>query len=104
LDDQVVLSEELIDMIFGNDVTDAMAALYRVWPQWDRLGEERKRALVNLSFQVDFQKLRQPKGFWCSMKSDDFDRAAQQIRDSLWFRQARPLRASRVVRQLVEGS
>ena len=103
LDDHVTLSDELVDRIFANDVTDAMAALYRVWPQWDRLSEPRKRAIVNLSFQVDIETLRRLKGFWAAMRDHDFARAAEYLRDSLWFRQARPNRASRVIRQIREG-
>jgi hypothetical protein len=103
LDDYMTLSDALIDLIFRNDVTDTMATLYRIWPQWDQLGEMRKRGLINWSFQMDYTAAARCKRFWHAVKLQKFDQAAQQLRDSPWFRETQSSRSSRVIRQLGDG-
>lgn len=102
LDDYTSLSDALIDVIFQNDVMDTMATLYRIWPRWDELGEMRKRGLINWSFQVDYKTVAHCKRFWNAVKQEKFDEAAQQLRESLWFRETQSSRSTRVIRQIGE--
>jgi len=103
LDDHMDLSDTLVDMIFRNDVMDTMATLYRIWPQWDELGEMRKRGLINWSFQADYATVARCKRFWHAVKLGEFSQAALQLQESLWFRETQPSRSSRVLRQIGDG-
>jgi hypothetical protein len=103
LDDYMSLSDTLVKMIFRSDVVDTMATLYRIWPQWDELGEMRKRGLINWSFQSDYTTLARCRGFWQAVKLAMFDQAAQQLQESLWFRESKASRSSRVIRQISDG-
>lgn len=103
LDDHVHLSEPLIDRIFADDVEDSIADLDGIWIGWRALSERRKRALINLSFQMGQQRLLGFRRFWVAMRAHDFDTAAAELKDSLWYRQTQASRTDRVRRQIREG-
>lgn len=103
LDDQTSLSEALVQLIFADDVDDAVRDLDAIWGGWRELTEDRKRALINLSFQMGQQRLRAFVRFWRSLMAKAYNNAADELMDSLWYKQTQPSRTSRVVRQIREG-
>lgn len=103
LDDHTVLSDALIDRIFAEDVDDAIKDLDAVWIGWRALSENRKRALINWSFQCGLNTMLQFRRFWAAMKAYEFEPAGQYLRESLWYRQTQPSRTERVIRQIQEG-
>lgn len=100
LDDQTTLSDALIDRIFREDVDDAISDLDAIWIGWRDLSENRKRALINWSFQCGMNTMLQFKRFWNAMKAHNFAAAADCLEESLWFKQTQPSRRIRVVRQI----
>lgn len=100
LDDHVVLSDALIDRIFAEDVEDACEDLDGIWIGWRGLDEERKRALINMSFQMGGPRLAAFRRMWAALRLHDFATAASEAKDSLWFRQTQESRTSRVIQQL----
>lgn len=103
LDDQVELSDALIDRIFADDVEDAVDDLDSIWTPWRGLSEARKRALINLSFQLGRDRLAAFPRFWAGLRRHDYEAAAAELVESLWYRQTQASRTSRVVRQIREG-
>lgn len=103
LDDHVVLSDGLIERIFAEDVEDACADLDAIWIGWRGLDEERKRALINMSFQMGGQRLATFRFMWAALRLRDFGTAAAEAKNSLWFDQTQESRTSRVIRQLAGG-
>lgn len=103
LDDHIEIDNDQIDRLLLEDVMDAIADLDQIWIGWRSLSENRKRALINWSFQCGLTTMLQFKRFWNAMRSHNFDLAAQSLEESLWFRQTQPSRTSRVIRQIREG-
>lgn len=103
LDDQTVLSDDLIDRIFREDIADAIGDVDAIWIGWRNLSEERKRALINMSFQMGGYRLAQFRLMWAALRAHDFVAAAHEAQDSAWFKQTQPSRTGRVLRQIREG-
>lgn len=103
LDDVVRLSDGLIDRILRDDVSDAVTDLDALWIGWRALSERRKRALINLSFQLGQDRFRAFRRFWAAMRAHQFDEAAHELRDSLWYHQTQASRTERVIRFMREG-
>lgn len=100
LDDEIVLTDAIIDRILDEDIQVAITTLDVIWIGWRALSEERKRALINLSFQMGYHRLKGFVRFWRSIHYHDFERAAAELKNSLWYRQTQESRKSRVVAQI----
>lgn len=103
LDDQVRLSDEIIQRIFREDCEDACEDLDSIWIGWRSLSERRKRALINMSFQMGGPRLTAFIRMWRALRNHDFDRAADEAKDSMWYVQTQASRTSRVLAQIREG-
>lgn len=97
------LSDRAIRVIFEDDVADAIAGLDSIWIGWRALSEKRKRALINLSFQLGVPRFLGFKKFWAALEQYDFEAAAHELEDSLWYRQTQLGRVHRVVNQIRYG-
>lgn len=103
LDDQVKLSDGIIRRIFEQDCEDACEDLDSIWIGWRGLSERRKRALINMSFQMGGPRLTAFVRMWRSLRLHDFAGAADEAKDSLWYMQTQASRTSRVLKQIREG-
>jgi len=103
LDDQVRLSDEIIQRIFTEDCEDACEDLDGIWIGWRSLSERRKRALINMSFQMGSQRLTAFVRMWRALRLHDFEAAADEAKDSLWYVQTQASRTGRVLAQIREG-
>lgn len=103
LDEVLELSDELIDRILADDVEDAIADLDAIWVGWRELSERRRRALINLSFQMGRVRLLTFRRFWAALKAGNYDAAADELIDSDWFHQTQASRTERVIRFVREG-
>ena len=97
------LSDRAIRVIFEDDVADAVADLDSIWVGWRALSEKRKRALINLSFQMGATRFLTFKKFWAALKQHDFTTAANELIDSKWYTQTQASRTNRVVNQIRNG-
>lgn len=97
------LSDRAIEVIFEDDVADAIADLDNIWIGWRSLTERRKRALINMSFQMGYSKLAAFVKMWAALKIGDYETASAEAKDSLWFHQTQEDRTSRVLLYLKEG-
>lgn len=76
-------AERLLD----DDIDDAIAGLDRHFPWWRTLDDVRQRVLAELSFNVGISKLRKFVHTMAAIQRRDWERAADQLMDSLWSHQ-----------------
>ena len=103
LDDHIELADDIIYRLFAADVLSAIANLDAIWIGWRALAEHRKRALINLSFQMGQSRLLGFLRFWRAIKLHDFETAAAELKDSLWYIQTQASRTGRVIEQIRNG-
>ncbi len=86
--DDVGISEKEAEALLANDVAKALEHL-RLEPYWLDLNEERQAVLLNMVVNLGwprfsgFAKMRQ------ALKAGDYDRAADEMQDSAWYRQVK---------------
>jgi lysozyme len=101
LEDVGITKDEAL-YLFGNDINRVVQEIEDVLPWFSSLSDARQRALCNLAFQMGIVGLLKFKRMLAAMKVGDFAAAANEARDSLWYRQT-PERAKRVIALIREG-
>lgn len=89
---------ELLDQ----DITIAMRRLNNIFPAWRELDDVRQRAMINLTFNLGY-KLGDFRRFLHAAKSGDWDKAADALIQSRWYKQVR-LRGPRIVHAIRTGT
>lgn len=74
----------------------------RALPSFDDLSEARKRALVNMSFNLGLPRLLGFKNMLAALAAHDYERAAAEALKSVWARQVGD-RAQRIATMIREG-
>ncbi len=95
------ISKGVLELMFAEDVKDAQATLTKLVPHWWTFDEARQNALVELAFNMG-GKLAGFAHMLMAVNSGAWDRAADELQDSLWFRQV-GRRGPRLVRTLRTG-
>lgn len=100
--DDVGISKEEADMMLANDIARAKSDLSELAP-WDAgLDEVRQAVLIDMCFNLGKNGLSKFKRFLAAMQDGDWRRAAQEMRDSLWWAQVGS-RAVRLERMVLDG-
>lgn len=100
--DDVGISPAEAETLLANDIARAAAGLDGALPWWRDLSAGRRRALVNMAFNLGLPGLLNFRGMLGALRAGDFGRAADEALDSLWARQV-GARAGRVAALLREG-
>lgn len=87
--------------ILDRDIEIAERNLTTIYPKWVELDEVRQRCMLNLSFNLG-GKLAQFKKFLHSLSLGNYDRAADQLVQSKWYKQVKS-RAPRIVYAIRNG-
>lgn len=90
------------DMLLDNDIEVVIDELNKNISWWNELNEARKIAVINLCFNLGWPKLSQFKNMLAAAEAGDWDEAAKELQDSLWFDQV-GLRGPELVEQLRTG-
>lgn len=93
------LSDPEIDYLFANDVADCCDTMDQHIPWWRTLPPTKQRVMINLCF-MGWGSLSQFKRFLAAMQGQDWQEAAHELEDSMWFRQVHE-RGPRVVARLL---
>lgn len=93
-------SDPEIDFMLLNDVTGACLDLDTHVPWWRTLPPAQQRVMINLEFNLGWRKFGDFVKFDAAMQRKDYQAAAPELRDSLWFRQV-GLRGPRVIGRLL---
>lgn len=100
--DDAGITEAEADVLLDGDVARAIADLDRTLPWWRGLSEVRRRALLNMAFNLGLPRLRGFEGMLADLERGDFVGAAREAIDSRWARQV-GARAQRIAAMLAEG-
>jgi len=96
-----ISNTEALD-ILENDISIAERRLTNIFPSWRSLDEVRKRAMLNLTFNLGY-KLADFKRFLHAAKAEDWEKAADQLMQSRWYKQVK-LRGPRIVHAIRTGT
>lgn len=80
-------SDDEIDLMLANDIKLADKDARALVPGFDRLDDVRQEVLVNMAFNLGYNRLAGFKKFLAAVNSSRFDEAAAEMQDSAWFRQ-----------------
>jgi len=89
---------ELLDQ----DISIAERRLTNIFPSWRSLDEVRQMGFLNLTFNLGY-KLADFKRFLHSAKSEDWEKAADQLMQSRWYKQVKS-RGPRIVHAIRVGT
>ena len=97
------LSTIEIEMLLENDIEVVVDELNRNVPWWNELNEARQAVMVNLCFNLGWPRLSLFENMLDAAEKGNWDRAADELMDSKWFRQV-GLRGLELVEQLRTGA
>lgn len=75
--------------LLRNDISQAKAELERAFPIVSTLDSVRYYALLNMAFNMGVQRLGSFHRMWDAVEKRDWDKAADEMLDSLWARQVK---------------
>ena len=101
LDDHGI-SEAEAGVMLANDIAAAVAGCRSAFDWFDGLSAGRKQALADLCFNMGLPRLQGFRQMLAAFAAGDFDRAASELEDSLWFHQV-GTRGPRLVALIREG-
>jgi GH24 family phage-related lysozyme (muramidase) len=96
------VSDAVIDLLYQEDVADAIADVKKLIPAFDSLSDNRKIALTDFSFQLGYFKMSQFTNSIALLNSGKFSDAADNMLQSLWAKQV-PSRAKEVTDMIRNG-
>ena len=93
------ISEERVSECFAKDVEIVIADCEELYPDFYDLPEEVQLIIANMMFNMGLPRLSKFKGMKAGVDSKDWNKAADEMVDSVWYRQV-PNRAERLVERM----
>ena len=90
------VSEERVKEVFEKDVQITIGECKKLYDDWDDLPEEVQLIIANMMFNMGRPRLSAFKGMKAGVDARDWNRAADEMVDSKWYRQVTN-RAQRLV-------
>ena len=84
---------------FESDVETTLSECKLLYPDFDDLPEEVQQIVANMMFNLGYPRLSKFKGMKAGVDSQDWNRAADEMVDSNWYRQVGK-RAERLVERM----
>lgn len=81
------ISKERVDNAFAGDFDIACNECKVLYPFWEELPEEVQEILVNMMFNLGRPRLSKFKKMTAALEMGDWNKAAIEGRDSLWYKQ-----------------
>lgn len=72
------------DMLLENDIKAAIQALDLIYPKARALDKARYNVLVNMTFNMDINKMRQFKKMFAALNQRDYETASKEMLNSHW--------------------
>jgi lysozyme len=101
LEDKGITEKEALYLL-RNDIRECEADLRTLFPRYDELAPYRKRVLIDMRFNLGPSRFRQFKKMISAVKDDLYNRAAEEMKDSNWYRQV-GTRAEKLVDMMIRG-
>ena len=96
------ITHEQAMALLDSDIAIAERRLSNIFPSWRSLDEVRQLAMLNLTFNLGY-KLADFKRFLHAAKSEDWEKAADHLTQSRWYRQVKR-RGPRIVHAIRTGT
>ena len=90
------VSEDRVIEAFESDIETVLSDCNILYPDFDDLPEEAQQIIANMMFNLGYPRLSKFKGMKAGVDSEDWNRAADEMVDSRWYRQV-GARAERLV-------
>ena len=94
-----VVSEERVIAAFDEDVQVVLADCERLYNDFNVLPEECQMIIANMMFNMGRPRLSKFKGMKAGVDAQDWNKAADEMIDSNWYKQV-PNRAGRLVKRM----
>lgn len=96
------LSKSVVDLMFKEDINEALEICLNIFLGFDTFTQKRKHALINMAFNLGHVRLSLFKKMIAAIKTGDWEIAANEAKDSEWYNQIGN-RAKRIVEDLRNG-
>ena len=93
---------EEADYLLNNDLTICIEEIESVFTWYYYITDNRKRAIINMVFNLGLTKLLKFKNFIAAMEAKDYVTAGKEMLDSRWAKQVGN-RADRLEQMIVNG-
>ena len=93
------VSEDRCNEVFDSDIQIVLADCKQLYPDFNELPEEVQRIIANMMFNMGRPRLSKFKGMKAGVDARDWDKAAEEMVDSRWYRQVTN-RAERLVERM----
>ena len=90
------VSKDRVTTAFDADIKIVLTDCVRLFNDFDELPEEVQRVIANMMFNMGYTRLNKFNNFKAAVKTRDWDKAADEMIDSKWYRQV-TVRANRLV-------
>ena len=93
------VSEDRCNEVFDSDIQVVLSDCEHLYPDFDELPEEVQRIIANMMFNMGRPRLSKFKGMKAGVDARDWNKAADEMVDSRWYRQVTN-RAERLVERM----
>ena len=93
------VSEDRCNEVFDSDIQIVLADCEQLYPDFNELPEEVQRIIANMMFNMGRPRLSKFKGMKAGVDERDWNKAADEMVDSRWYRQVTN-RAKRLVERM----
>ena len=90
------IDDDRVVKAFESDIETVLSDCIKLYPDFDDLPEEAQRVIANMMFNMGRPRLSKFKGMKSGVDARDWNRAADEMVDSRWYRQVTN-RADRLV-------
>ena len=90
------VSADRVAEVFEQDVQTVLSDCAKLYSDFDELPEEAQLVIANMMFNLGYPRLSAFKGMKAGVDARDWNRAADEMIDSRWYKQV-PNRAQRLV-------
>ena len=94
-----IVSEDRVIEVFEQDVQSVLSDCNRLYEDFDDLPEEVQRVIANMMFNMGLTRLSKFRGMKRGVDARDWNKAADEMVDSRWYRQVTN-RAHRLVERM----
>ena len=93
------IDDDRVVKAFESDIETVLSDCNKLYPDFNDLPEEAQRVIANMMFNMGRPRLSKFKGMKSGVDARDWDRAADEMVDSRWYRQVTN-RADRLVERI----
>ena len=91
--------KERVEAVFDSDLQKTLDDCRKLFADFEELPDEAKIVIGNMMFNLGFSKLSNFKNFGEAVRNRDWNKAAEEMKNSLWYRQVTK-RAERLIARI----